>query len=545
MTTDLAFKTADPWCPRYFTSPRQTGSYLDPKTGEEVPVFNNKTLSGTVKAFAQEYLVAKDGFREGQPITFTKWQDDLFNNLLELNEHGRYRYRTSLVMLPRKNGKTFVAAILIISQLMVAPNNAQLYSVAVDRAQARLCFDLVKFWIEQNPLLAEVLEVKDSKNTIVNRLTGAFYQALSADASSAQGKMAWFAVLDEVHAWEANNGSRRAQALYDALTLGSASLPEAFFIIISTAGENENDSLLGSLYKRGKAAVLNPDDDPAFGFFCWEADADELAARGPWDIEVWKSCNPNLAEGLMDLNAIKEGLRTAKAVGFSGFLRYHLNIWSRLSGAPFMSPLIWNKALNKTQTTIPAGNKITAGFDASYNKDSTAIVIQDYETGLLKVWRVWEKPLDSDDSWIIPRNEVIQAVHDLFATYNVVIMYADRRLYSNEIQEWRVLNGYRVQAYEQDRTTISGAASRFLFNVAEGNITHTGEEVLTRHVLNALADPNKGYKKKTADSRERIDCLAACVMASAGRDFFKLREKPADNGTGDKKVPAFFGARRR
>lgn len=541
MTTDIAFKTADPWCPKYFTQPRRTGSFLDPKTGEEVPVYNTKTMSGPVKTFAREYLVAKDGFRAGQPITFTKWQDTLFDNLLELNEHGRYRYRTSLIMLPRKNGKTFVAAVLIISNLLTAPDNAQLYSVAVDRAQARLCFDLIAFWIKANPMLQEILQIKDSKNTIINTLTGAYYKALSADANSAQGLMPYFVVMDELHAWEANNGSKRAQALYDAMTKGSASLEEAFFVIISTAGENENDSVLGSLYKRGKAAILDPDSDPAFGFFCWEADVDDP----PWEIETWKKANPNIAEGLMNMDDMKEALRNAKALGFTGFLRYHLNIWARLSGTPFMSSVLWNKALNQNQTTIPAGSKVTAGFDASYNKDSTAIVIQDYETGFLKVWRVWEKPLDADDSWLIPRNEVIQAVHDLFATYNVVIMYADRRLYADEIQQWRVLNGYRVQAYEQDRVTISGAASRFLFGVAEGEITHGGEEVLTRHILNALADPNKGYRKKTVDSREKIDALAASVMANAGRDFFKLREKPADNGTGDKQVPAFFGARRR
>lgn len=538
MKTDLLIPQDATWKPRHHTSPLKLATVME--GGIEKPVYNTRTMSAPIKAFAEYYLKPQKGFKSKEPLRFTSWQSWLLDNVLEMNQYGYLRYQTAVIMLPRKNGKTFLGAILVLSHLLSAPDSSEIYSAAVDRTQARLVFDLVKFWIEETPILRDILQVKDSKNTIVNTLTKSTYRALAADAASTQGLQPYVVIADEVHYWESQNGSKRAKAFWDALTKGSASLPECQFIVITTAGENKNDSLLGSLYKRGEDAVANPDsEDDSFGFFCWEADESDP----PWEVDTWKKANPNIAEGLINLTVLNNALQEAKKMGFSGFLRYHLNIWSSIAGDPFMSPHHWKNAISETQTDIKPGSKVTAGFDASWNRDATSIVVMDYETGFFKIWRVWERPDDADEQWLIPRHEVIQAVHDLFKTYDVEVMYADRKFYADEIHEWRVINKYKVQEYAQDATTISGSAARFLTNIVDKTITHDGGEVLTRHVLNAIADPAKAYKKKTRDSREKIDSLAAAVMSNQGRDFFKLREQPKKQD--NKPTPSFFGGRRR
>lgn len=511
-----------PWKPKYHTKPLKKAVVL--KDDKEVTLYNENTLSIAVKAIASSYLTAKRGFKKGQPIEFTNWQSWVVDNLFELDEKGLFRYRTAVVTIPRKNGKTFLASIIVLSSLLMLGSGQEIYSAAVDRAQARIVFENVKFWVDNNPILSQVLKVTDSKNMITNVQTGSFYQALAADGSAAQGKAASLVIVDELGEWEKQSSSKRAHAFWNALTQGSGDRPESQVIVISTAGENLNDSLLGSLHKRGVKAVENPESDPAFGFFCWEADEGD----NPLELETWKKANPNIAEGLMDIDFMKNSMKESiETDGFEGFLRYHLNIWQRLAGAPFISAFHWEKAVSKTQTSIEPGVKITVGMDASYNNDATAIVIQDYETGFIQLYRVWEKPNNADDTWFIPRDEVIATVHEIFAEFDVVVMYSDKRYYEQEIKEWRALNKYRVEAYSQDRTTISGAASRYRFNVINGEVTHGNQEVLTRHTMNAINDPQKGYRKATKDSREKIDALAASVMASAGRDFFKLRQKAA------------------
>jgi phage terminase large subunit-like protein len=280
---------------------------------------------------------------------------------------------------------------------------------------------------------------------------------------------------------------------------------------------------LGALYKRGKKAAENPEQDPSFGFFCWEADEND----DPLDEKTWWKANPNIAEGLMNVDALRNALRDGASVGMGGFMRYHLNIWASVEGDPFMANYHWHNAISETQTEIKPGSRITIGMDASHNNDATAITICDYDTGFIQLYKIWERPIDADEKWFIPRNEVIATVHELFKKYQVVIMYADRKYYTQEIREWRIINGYRVEEYAQDPVTISGAASRFRAGVIDGTVTHGNQEALTRHVMNALDDPRKGYKKATM--REKIDALAASVMAVAGRDFFKLHEKAADH----------------
>jgi phage terminase large subunit-like protein len=47
------------------------------------------------------------GFRSGEPLEFTNWQKWLLRSLYERNDvTGRLRYRSALIGLPRKHGKS-------------------------------------------------------------------------------------------------------------------------------------------------------------------------------------------------------------------------------------------------------------------------------------------------------------------------------------------------------------------------------------------------------------------------------------------------------
>src|SRR5687767_12158161 len=77
----------------------------------------------------------------GQPFDLRKWQErDIIRPLFKTGTNGRRVYRTCLLMLPRKNGKTELAAAIAIYCLMFDSKQGEIYLAAADRDQAGKVF---------------------------------------------------------------------------------------------------------------------------------------------------------------------------------------------------------------------------------------------------------------------------------------------------------------------------------------------------------------------------------------------------------------------
>jgi phage terminase large subunit-like protein len=96
-----------------------------------------------IVAFIEGALYHTKGRFAGQPFRLTDWQRQqiiapLFGTLLP---DGRRQYRTAFVEIPRKNGKTQLAAALALYLLFAdGEAGAEVYSAAADKDQARLVF---------------------------------------------------------------------------------------------------------------------------------------------------------------------------------------------------------------------------------------------------------------------------------------------------------------------------------------------------------------------------------------------------------------------
>jgi phage terminase large subunit-like protein len=91
--------------------------------------------------FIEAFCRNVNGPFAGQLIRLRPWQKDLILELYRLDSTGRRVYRRGLWGLARKNGKTMIGACLALYHLL-ADNEmgAEVYSVAGDRDQARICF---------------------------------------------------------------------------------------------------------------------------------------------------------------------------------------------------------------------------------------------------------------------------------------------------------------------------------------------------------------------------------------------------------------------
>ena len=161
-----------------------------------------------------ENLTLTAGKFAGQQFILREWQRNIIRSIYgPVGDTGHRTVRTALLTMPRKNGKTQLAAALCLAHLFgpEAEERGQIYSAAADRGQASLIFNEAKAMIEADAELLSRVNIIDSTKRIVHYASGSFYQALSADVKTKHGLNASFVIYDEL----AQAPDRR---LFDVLT---------------------------------------------------------------------------------------------------------------------------------------------------------------------------------------------------------------------------------------------------------------------------------------------------------------------------------------
>jgi len=253
-----------------------------------------------------------------QPFNLRPWQIRILKQLFKTRKDGRRQYRTCLLMLPRKNGKTEIAAALAIYFLLFDGEiGGEVYSAAADKDQAALVFNVAAQMIRNDAELLAQCEIVDSQKRIVHRNSGSFYRAISAEAYSKHGFNASVVIYDELHA--APN-----RELWDVLRTSQGARAQPLMLAISTAGYDRN-SILWKVYEHAKKVAENPSLDPTFLPILYEAPAD-----ADWtDEKVWRKANPALGD-FRSLEEMRSAFKQAQEMPAEEnvFKRLYLNIWT-------------------------------------------------------------------------------------------------------------------------------------------------------------------------------------------------------------------------
>ncbi len=198
--------------------------------------------------FLEEQYILENG----KPIVLEEFQKKILRDIFQTKEsNGLRKYNLALLGLPKKNGKSSLASGVALYMLFADVPNAEVYSVAGDKDQAKIIFRMTAKAIERNQLLFD--SVKIQKDEIIVNDTNSVYKVLSADAPTAHGLNPSCVILDE--AW--NQSSRE---LYDALTQSPARKEPLTFIV--TYAGTDPTSLLYGLYRTGMQG-----SDPRMYFF--------------------------------------------------------------------------------------------------------------------------------------------------------------------------------------------------------------------------------------------------------------------------------------
>jgi phage terminase large subunit-like protein len=224
-------------------------------------------------------LTHTKGAHAGESFRLRPWQVKIIKQIFKKRRDGRRQYRTCLLMLPRKNGKsTLAAAIALYGLLADGEAGAEVYSAAADKDQAGIVFNEAAQMIRNDPALVEATYIVDSQKRIEHETSGGRYRAISAEAYTKWGYNPHLVVYDEMHA----ASDRR---LHDVLSTSMGGRTQPLYLIISTAGFDKH-SILWELYSHAKKVQENPKLDPTFLPLIFEAQPE-----ADWtDEKVWKSC---------------------------------------------------------------------------------------------------------------------------------------------------------------------------------------------------------------------------------------------------------------
>lgn len=234
---------------------------------------------------------------EGTPLKGTlmilqPWQKFIIVNLLGFfnKDSNVRRFYESLLMIPRKQGKTaFASALGWALSILERKSGSKLYILANSLKQTMESFGFLKYNIER--LNDKSIRIRDNnqEHSITKNFSDGgsiFIQALANDVKRLDSLNSNLLILDEVHTW-------KSAKQYILMKNSQKAYRNKLLIAISTAGDIPNGFLAQRLeYCKKVLNGTNPNDE-YFIFIC-KADQDEKGNVPDYsDPKILEMANPS------------------------------------------------------------------------------------------------------------------------------------------------------------------------------------------------------------------------------------------------------------
>ena len=515
------------------------------KRPETVPgyVYDQARADRVIK-FIETLCVMSKGEWAGKPMKLLEWQKrDIIEPLFGwVDSQGRRRYRTAAIYTPKKQGKsTMLSALALYFLLGDQEPGAEVISAASDRAQAGIIAREAASMVRASPSLSRVLEVIDSRNTIIHKASNSRYTVISADSFRAEGLNASAVLLDETH-------SQRDTKLYDALRYAGAARRSPIVISISTAGYDRRPTALWwQLWQYAEKVMASPAHDPSFFGKIYAADPDPAK----WfDEDQWFMANPSLGI-TVSLDSFRADAVQAQKnpSALNQWARYRINVPTETDKRWF-SPEVWAACGGELEQLD--ARPCFAGLDLASNRDITAAVF---------LYKSPDGSYDIDPMFWVPEDAVAEREakdripytqwiregfvrttpgarldHDTVAaqivayakTHNVRKIGADPWNLGNIASKLQS-EGLEVVGIGQNTGSLSAPSKLLESLLYDKRLRHGGNPVLTWMAGNVAlyTDSNGNIKPDKARSTEKIDGIVALIMGLA------LASTSDDDGVAD------------
>lgn len=479
--------------------------------------------------FFEHQLIHVKGSLAGEKFILQPWQKSVIANLFGWKRpDGTRRYRETLIYVPRKSGKTPLAAGIGAYVLFCDKEpGAENYVAAVDREQAGLVYGWTKKMIQSNPALSSRCEIY--VRSIVRTDVGSFFKVLSAEAPGKHGQNAHLVIIDELHA-------QPNREMVDVLTTSTGARRQPLIIYLTTA-DFDRESICNEKYEYACKVRDGVIDDPYFLPVIYESlpDAD-------WkDPEIWKKSNPNFGISVPEDYFVRQCQQAQESPAYENtFKRLHLNMKTE-QDVRWLPIDKWDACLEEYGAEDLEGKLCYGGLDLSSTEDISAFVLvfpsdnpEEYVSRVLPFFfspRETAQVRERRDrvpyiSW--SQKGLIELTDGNAVDYDVIrkrIGEIGQRFHIKEIafDKWNAQqlcnqltgDGFNMVVFGQGFASMSGPTKELERLILDKHISHNGNAILRWMAGNISQeiDAAGNVKPSKKKSSGRIDGIVALIMA--------------------------------
>lgn len=291
-------------------------------------------------------------------------------------------YRTALLLICRKNFKTFTSGVIFIIAMLTEPRFSRFFSVAPDLKLSKELQVAIRKIIKSSPLLDDKI-FKTLRSEIRCLLTESDYTPLAYSEDKMDGKLANVFLADEAGAMDSYP--------VEAMRSSQITLLNKLGIIISTQYPNDNNVMIDEIDIAEKTLDGLLEDRRYFALL-FEPDL-EYRTGDAWktdDLLIYQS-NPVAYSHDYILEELKRmrSLAVLYENKRENFLCKHLNI--KYKGLGVEGYVDINRVMEcaiKENLEFWRGKRVYLGLDLSQTEDNTSVAMVCYENGRIyaKVW---------------------------------------------------------------------------------------------------------------------------------------------------------------
>lgn len=279
---------------------------------------------------------------------------------------GHRRIRRALWSFARKNGKSALAAALLLCALIgpLAQTNGEVYSAATTKDQAALIYKMASQMIRLSDELSAYCQCLDATKRIVVPHLNAFYQSLAAEAGAIHGQNSHFIIYDEL-------AQAKNRELYDVLVTSFGAQADALLLVISTQS-SDPQHVMSELCDDAKAQAEGMLDDPTFygRVFAVPEECDDI-----YNPDTWALANPALGDFKITAHVASLAAKAQRSPSQEAAFR-QLELNQRVDGsAAFVNSIDWRACSGALTEEQLAGADWYGGLDLSGKRDLTSLVL--------------------------------------------------------------------------------------------------------------------------------------------------------------------------
>lgn len=412
--------------------------------------------------------------------------------------------KETLILIPKKNGKTTLLAALGLFHLTVT-DDAACFIGASSKDQASILYRQAQGFVNRSKWLQKHVVVRGGTREIRSARDLGSLRVLAADADTADGVIPTLALVDELH-------RHKNSDLYAVFRDGLG--PRAGqMITISTAGDDEN-SPLGRL-RQAAHEIADQVREGSYRYARKDGFALHEWALAPEDdrddLELVKTANPAPWQTVGLLRERKE----SPSMRSWEWARFACGLWV-FGEESAVSEKEWRECADPDAFIEDGTAGVIVGIDLGWKWDTTAIVpvLQDKDTFVVHPPTIVVPPRDGTST---PMEDIWEPIAEMAAKWPEVTFVLDPEAGGEQLAQ-RIdseLPSSVVATHSQKASPMALAAQRLSDAIAEGRLRHPDDPEMNQQVLAAAAKPvGEGFRfTKHRKKPKAVDSIIALAMA--------------------------------